>query len=395
MMIACLLVPSLALTTELVSRPHLSGHPVALADERGLRVFEFTSEAARRGVHAGMSLREALSLCPSLTVIEQHPARVTRAAAQLVDSVAAVSPLVEPVESGLVLANLIGLDGLYPDLSDLERALLNAAPPALGARLGIAHQRFTAIVAAHAALPLNVVRVTPANSAAFLAERPAVLLPLPEAALWQLRLFGIGTIGQYAELPRHAAAAQFGAPGDLAWLAAHALDPTPVHPRPFEGERVIERSRSEPPLVNRETMALHVRQLLQRALRHPRASRRFVRQLRLRAVTEDDRLWERTQTLREPTGDRDRLWLVIKTMIEYAEFPGLIAELELELSGLTAEEARQAGLFTDHARHREQLDEMVRQLKTRFGRSPITQIVEVEQWSRLPERRYALMDYDP
>ncbi|MBT5772953.1 MAG: hypothetical protein HOH95_01100 [Dehalococcoidia bacterium] len=82
-------------------------------------------------------------------------------------------------------------------------------------------------------------------------------------------------------------------------------------------------------------------------------------------------------------------------MIEYAEFPGLIAELELELSGLTAEQARQAGLFTDHARRREQLDDMVRQLKTRFGRSPMTQIVEVEQWSRLPERRYALMDYDP
>ncbi len=395
MMIACLLVPSLALTTELVSSPHLSGHPVALADERGLRVFEVTSEAARRGVRPGMPLREAISLCPSLAVLEQRPARVTRAAEQLVDSVAAVSPLVEPVEAGLVLANLIGLDGLYPDPSDLERALLNAAPPALGARLGIAHQRFTAIVAAHAALPLDVVRVAPDDSAAFLADRPAALLPLPEAALWQLRLFGIDTIGQYAELPRHAAAAQFGAPGDLAWLAARALDPTPVRPRPFEGERVIERSRSEPPLVSRETMALHARQLLQRALRHPRASRRFARQLRLRAVTEDDRLWERTQTLREPTGDRDRLWLVIQTMIEYAEFPGLIAELELELSGLTAEQARQAGLFTDHARRREQLDEMVRQLKTRFGRSPMTQIVEVEQWSRLPERRYALMDYDP
>jgi len=37
----------------------------------------------------------------------------------------------------------------------------------------------------------------------------------------------------------------------------------------------------------------------------------------------------------------------------------------------------------------------VRQLKVRFGRSPMTQVVEVEPWSRLPERRFALMDYDP
>jgi DNA polymerase-4/protein ImuB len=142
-------------------------------------------------------------------------------------------------------------------------------------------------------------------------------------------------------------------------------------------------------------MRLHARQLLHRALRQPRAARRFVRSVRLRAITEDGRLWERAQTLREPTGDRDRLWIVLQSFIEYSEFPGLISELELELAGLTSEQARQTGLFIDHARRREQLDEMVRQLKARFGRSPMTQVVEVEPWSRLPERRFALMDYDP
>ena len=527
MPIACLLVPNLALTSELVSRPHLLGHPVALADEKGLRVFQASPEAAQRGVRPGLTLREAVGLCPRLAVLQQRPARITRAAERLVESVAAVSPLVEPLEPGLILADLVGLDGIYPNPTDLEHALLNAAPPELSPRLGIAGQRFTAIVAAHSATPTpesgaggapsgsldtgrspspsapgdiapqpappcdvgaspgtrdggaspntraggasentrgprdvgasgnktvapsgslavpssspspsapcaggasrstrdavapvetssapgtfsgansSIVRVPSSGSTAvsaashFLAPQPASLLPLPEAALSQLRLFGIETIGQYAQLPRHAAAAQFGAPGDRAWLAAHALDNTPVRPIPFQTERVIERSQSEPPLVSRETMALLARQLLQRALRHPRARTHFVRQLRLRAITEDDQLWERTHTLREPTGDRNRLWLVIQTLIEYAELPGLISELELELGGLTAEHARQPGLFQDHARRlqqREQLDQMVRQLKARFGRTPITQIVEVEPWNRLPERRHALMDYDP
>jgi len=160
-------------------------------------------------------------------------------------------------------------------------------------------------------------------------------------------------------------------------------------------ERVVERSQAEPPLVSRESMALHARQLLQRAMRQPRASRRFVRFVRLRAITDDDRIWEKQQTLREPTGDRDRLLIVLHTFIEYSEFPGAVSELELELGGLTDEQARQGGLFIDHARRREQLDQMVRQLKVRFGRSPMTQVVEVEPWSRLPERRFALMDYDP
>ncbi len=395
MSIACLLIPSLALTAALAEQPALSGCPVALADERGLRVFQVTAAARRRGVHPGLTLREATASCPDLTVLEQRPARIATLAKQIADGVATLSPLVEPVEPGLILTDLRGLDGLYPDPQDLERAFLAVAPTALGARLGIAEQRFTAIVAAGDAAPGGCVRVPAPESATFLATHRAALLPLPDTDLWQLQLFGIETIGHYAALSRHAAAAQFGVPGDRAWLAASALDPAPVRPRvPVDG-RVIERSQSEPPLVSRETMALHARQLLQQALHHPRAAHRFVRLLRLRATTDDDQLWERSQVLREPSGDRDRLWLVIKTLIEYAELPGLISTLELELGGLTTEQGRQGDLFTDHSGKREQLDQMVRQLKVRFGRSPMTRIVEVGRWNRLPERRYALLDYDP
>ena len=435
MAIACLLVPSLALTCELVERPQLVGRAVALADEAGLRVFDATPQAMQRGVRAGMTLREAVALCPALAVLEQRPARIVRAAERLVEAVEQVSPLVEEVEPGVVLADLVGLDGLYPNTEQLAAALFEAAPQELKPRLGIAEERFTAIAAAYAAgttpepeaerqesaLPPrgvfdmtqppsvegtaavaavaesapNWVRVAPGMSAEFLADRPAQLLPLDVAALAQLALFGIRTVGEFAALPRHTVAAQFGVAGDRAWLAARGADPTPVRPRPFARERVVERSQAEPPLVSRESMALHARQLLYRAMRQPRASRRFVRFVRLRAVTDDDRLWEKSQTLREPTGDRDRLLIVMHSFIEYSEFPGPIAELELELGGLTAEQGRQSGLFLDHARRREQLDQMVRQLKVRFGRSPMTQVVEVEPWSRLPERRFALMDYDP
>ena len=30
-----------------------------------------------------------------------------------------------------------------------------------------------------------------------------------------------------------------------------------------------------------------------------------------------------------------------------------------------------------------------------FRLSPVARVVEVERWSRIPERRWALMDYDP
>lgn len=276
-----------------------------------------------------------------------------------------------------------------------ERAEHGGGVSASAPRLGIADRRFTAFAAARSAEPGTALRVHADDAAGFLARLPAEWLPLSDEAIGHLRLLGLHTLGAFAALPRHAIEAQFGREGGAAWLAARGEDPAPVRADVPAGERVLEHAQSQPPLVSREAVSGVVEQLLGRALRHPRARRRFVRSLRLRAVTEDDRLWERVHTMKEPTGDRVRLWLAIRPLLEYAEYPGPIAELELELSGLTTESGRQSGLFTERARRHEQLDEMVRHLKLRYGQSPVARVVDVEPWSRVPERRHALMDYEP
>lgn len=396
--IACVLIPSLALACELAERAHLRGRAVALGDVSRTRVLDRTAEAARYGVRAGMPLRIATSLCPALVVLEERPAHHVRVAEALVDGVGAVAPLVEAAMPGVVYADLRGLDGLYPRREALEQALLDAAPAALTACVGLAGTRFTAHVAARSAEPgtARAVGAGAEDAARFLVPFPASWLPLPDESIERLHLFGIETMGEYAAHPVHALEAQFGPPGRLAWLAARGEDPTPVRPHPFARERVIEVTSSDPPLVSREVVLRTSEQLLVRALQHPGARHRFVRCVRLRATTEDDRLWERTQVLREPTGERDRLWQALRPLLEYAEYPGPIAELELELSGLTTESGRQPSLlYAERVRRREQMDEMVRHLKVRFGDSPVAHAVEVERWSRIPERRWALMDYDP
>lgn len=395
MSIACVLVPSLALACELSERPELALRPVALADEAGVRVAELTPAARERGVRPGMTLREAAAYCPAIAVLEPRPARVARFASALVEAAGAVSPLIEAAAVGEVYADLRGLERLYPAPGAVERALSEATPPQLHARIGIAEERFSAYAAAKHAAAGGTLRLPPGESQAFLAPLPASWLPLEPEALDRLLLLGIERVGEYAALPRHAVEAQFGVAGGRAWLAARGEDPTPVRPRAFVRERVIEHSEAHPPLLSKEALLLGAEQLLRRALRHPRCVRRFVRVIRLQAVTEDERLWARTQVLKEPTSDRERLWLVIRPALEQAELPGPIAELELELGGLTSESGKQGGLFVDHTRRREQLDDMVRHLKVRFGQSPLAQVVEVEPWSRIPERRYGLMEYDP
>ncbi|MCK9485376.1 MAG: DNA polymerase Y family protein [Dehalococcoidia bacterium] len=397
--VACLAIPPLR--CELADRPALAGTPVALVDEARLRVVEVSPEARLHGIHAGMKVRDATQCCPTLNVLEPRPALLARAAEALVQAMSTVSPLVEEASQGVVFADLRGMEAIYPRTEDVRRevmAALAGLPAGLRPGMGVAGYRFTALVAALRAEAGQAVHVPQEEAAAFLAGEPVSRLPLDLLdieVVQRLRLLGIERCGQLAALPRHAVEAQFGAAGGVAWLAAGGQDPRPLRPRPWERERVVEHVQAEPPLVSKEAILHALEQMLGRTLRHPRARQRFVRLVRLHAETERGALWEREQVLREPLGDRSRLWTVLRSLVEYAEFPGPLSLVTLELGGLTEESGRQHSLFVEQMRRREQLDEMVRHLKVRFGQSPIARVVEVEPWHRLPERRRALLEYDP
>ncbi|MBA2597060.1 MAG: DNA polymerase Y family protein, partial [Chloroflexia bacterium] len=75
--------------------------------------------------------------------------------------------------------------------------------------------------------------------------------------------------------------------------------------------------------------------------------------------------------------------------------PGPVEALTLEISGLIDATSRQELLPGFHSRRPWQLAEASRHLKQRFGTSGLYRVVEVEPWSRLPERRQTLIAYDP
>ncbi len=69
--------------------------------------------------------------------------------------------------------------------------------------------------------------------------------------------------------------------------------------------------------------------------------------------------------------------------------------LHVELMDLAGEVGRQSSLFVD-IRARDQLAEIVKQLQSKYnGPVPIYQYREVEPWSRIPERRGAMVRYVP
>ncbi|MGH2531622.1 MAG: DNA polymerase Y family protein [Thermomicrobiales bacterium] len=395
MPIACVHVPHFSLRVALLGRPELDGVPLVLTSAPTARplVEDCTPEAATRGVRLSMPLREVTALCPDAVFIPPNPVRDSAVATEIVRALESFSPLVEPAVGGRWYVDLLGLECHYGTIEDAAHTLLRLVPPVLRPRVGIAPGKFTAWVAARKAPPGSSRQVAAADVPAFLAHVPVAWLPTPPDLPRRFERLGLRTLGDLAALPAPALQARFGPVGRLAWNLATGHDDTWVAP-PEREETVVEGLTLPAPATSRETLLIGLRQLIGRAFTRPELRDRHVRQARLRVLIEENRSWEKVMIFREPLG-RQRLVEVLGHRLQAVELLGAAEALTLELAGLVAETVHQDRLPGFRSRQLRPIVEATRQLKQRYGASPIYRITEVEPWSRIPERRHALISYDP
>jgi DNA polymerase-4/protein ImuB len=398
--VACVWIAQLPLRVEVLRHPAWDGRPLVLGGAPGERkVVQLCSpEAEAAGVWPGLPLREVVPLCPGAIVVQPDPVRTAAVRESVLTALQAVSPLVEPAaaDEGYLFLDLRGLQALYGDLATLEAALRAAVPALLRPRFGFGAGKFVAAVAARSAEPGASRTVPAAETEAFLAPLSVRhLLLLEPDALQRLELLGLRTIGDLAALPFSAVQAEFGVRGAQAWRLAHGTDPTPVLPQPITTP-VQAALRFDDPLGSVDAVLAAVAQLLEETFAEPALRGRAVRQVRLRALLADGTSWVRQYTFKESVSTREAARRALRSKLELPNGlpPAPIDELALELLGLAGEAARQPGLFVARARQLAEIAEATRQLRARYGRVPLYHAVEVEPWSRIPERRWALVTCD-
>jgi nucleotidyltransferase/DNA polymerase involved in DNA repair len=398
MRLACVTVPNFRIALERRRAPELAGRPIAIGEPPpgANQVIECSPEAAALGVRTGMPLRDARTVVPDLTLLPPDPVYYGRAADALLDAVESAEPLVEPGEPGTAFA------AIDPHADGEEQAaacarLLGAVRDGAGvlASAGAGEGKFITWVAATVSAPGELSVVPAGSEQAFVAPLSTSFLPVSYEAQRKLALYALRTVGDVAALAVGPLQAQFGREGRRLWELSRGADGEPFRPRarvePVAGTLVM------PVLtVNSGALIIAARQLTGRLLQRSVLRYRQVRQLRLRLSLLGGGSWERTLTLREPLGDEEAIVYVLRKLIEPLQLAGPVEEMTLEFVGLTEETGKQRSLlFAEQARRHAQLVAALRQLKARFGGEPqVTRVVEVEPWSRIPERRYALIDYD-
>jgi len=403
-MVACALIPRLALRAALGERREMLGQAVALAPEPAApQVIGETSGAAEAfGLRAGMRLAEALSRCPALVLVPPDPARADGAWEAALRGLEAIGAAVEPGRAGEAFFAIEPLRAIHGS----AEATFARARKALGqsARLAAGPGR----LAAHAAARRARARRPPPVLGEPAAVRLVAGLPvsaLGDALAWPARSgsaatmdwerlslpetlerLGVRTLGELAALPVAAIADRFGEPGLRALRIARGIE-EPLRPRrPFEE---LAEGLELPEAASGQQLERALELLVDRLLAHPRRCGRTFRRLRLEARLAGGGGWRAELALRSATAERTRLLLALAPKLTSLPAPAATLRLRaLELGPEAGDQAPLARTPADERRGR--LGEAVRQTRTAAGRDAVLQVLEVDPGSPVPERRALL-----
>ncbi len=396
---ACVWIPLFPLRCEEARHDGLAAYPTALlAPDTTRKLWQVSSLARHAGVKPGMTVSQAIGLCSSLRLIEPDPVHYDDRFAALLSALNEVSPVVEAAELGLAYVGCDGLEGIYGGPEMVVEAIRHTSH---AARVGVGLGKFTAWVAASRAKPSEAIVVRVGEEQKFLAPQPIAVLPQGSDTHRRLRQLGIRTLGALSTLPEAAVTAQFGDVGRRLWQLAAGRIAEPVEGR-VTPEPIVAALTFFTPVGERELLVHSVEQLITRALKHPRRIGWRVHAVRLRADLESptNRSWLANILLKDPTADADRIAAPLRTRLEQSPPTGAVERLVLEFTAF-APGTTELQLFARDAQaaaragQQRALQSAARAIRMRVKRSSLYHIVEVQPWSRLPERRYALIDYEP
>ncbi len=393
-LIACLLITHLPVKAELRRYPELRGRRVVITESYGSKELVLDSAPEARGVTAGMPFQEAVSRCKDAVLLQADGPYYESCFDAVLRSLEGRSPLVERAELGCAYVGLKGLEAMYGGEARLIATLLQAVPQEFNPRIGVAGGKFPAYVAAVTSSGGRATRV-PQDAAGFLKEFSIDLLPLSWNSKSRLHRFGLHTLGQLTALSVGSVQAQLKAEGRKAWELASGIDPSPL--LPYQRQEEVDEFLTFPsPTVARHAILMALETLLGRAFARPEIRGRYVRTAAIQSqVGPRKPPWARRFAFKEAVGGKEKALWVLKSRLDTMSLPGPLEDMKLTLAGFTGETGIQSSLFSD-VRRREQLREMMRQLEALLGcKPPIYQVRDVEPWSRVPERRQALVQFDP
>ena len=366
--------------------------PIIVFDATGVNVVDATPELH---VRRGDPLEAARARYPGAVAVAEDRDHYSAQWTALLKKLMSVADKVEDAQIGCAYIALDGLQQMYGSRSELIDAIMRAAPEWMSPRLGVAHSKFHALCAAVTAQPglPNVLPSSFEDARRIVTRMPVGMLPLDPRQVLMLHDFGIFTMGDLAAQPMSAIQAQLGYAGKRAWELANGIDTAPlVHLE--QSLSVAQSMQFQWPVVSIDALKFGIQAVMQDAFNSPIRGDRAVGRIDVVLNMEDHADWRLSRTFKEPIGKptvaAQRVTEAIEAALNKDPSPmhGPINTINVALSQLGAARSEQAVLWSEERAG--DIRTAIRQLTARNDIPALTKVVEVEPWSRIPERRQAL-----
>ncbi|MBN1692450.1 MAG: hypothetical protein JW845_02725 [Dehalococcoidales bacterium] len=386
MKILCALLPHFAWRCEVRRHPDTKGQAAIVTHTEGSQRLVLDHSPGLEGLARDLPLQQALAKHGEAELIHANIPYYRGVFNEILDKLEQKSPLVEGGEAGCIYIGAGGLQLIYPDdnaLTDAVRDVVAEFEP----QMGIAGNKFLASLAAQQSPPGDC-KILNGDAGAFLKDLACDVLPVSLKSRNKLRDFGLATLGQIAALQPGPFQSQFGPEGKRIWELSRGIDSTPLYPRFME--EAIEASTTLPSVtVSLDAILFAVESVLAGILAGKALKGRGIRRLTLWTRSWNAENWERNINFKEPAMDvRSTITRIKRTLEDYPQ-PGPVEQAGIKITGLGYPGGRQRSLFSD-IRAKEHLAEDIKQLELKLGNPQVYTVKEVEPWSRIPERRYAL-----
>jgi DNA polymerase-4 len=384
----CILFPHFPLNCEIRQHPDLADKPAIVTYMVGSQKLVLDYSPELEGLQRNLPLQQALSRYGEARLVQADITRYWSIFNELLDSLENKSPLIEGFDLGQAYLNIEGLQLIYPDDISLMDSVKEAIPDSFNIKMGIAPGKFPAYMAALYSPPGGC-RVLVEDIEGFLKDLPCDVLPISIRSKDKLRSFGICTLGEIVSLPVGPLQAQFGPEGRLINELARGHDDTPLYPR-FMEEDIEESTLLPSATISLDAILINIEALLSRVFARDFLRGRGIRSLTLWTESWGSGHWSHVIQFKEPEMEIKNIVSRIKPFLENFPQPGPVERLGIKITGLGYRNGRQRSIFTE-IRAREHLLNDIKQLEYRLGGHHVFRIKEVEPWSRIPERRYALV----
>jgi nucleotidyltransferase/DNA polymerase involved in DNA repair len=304
--------------------------------------------------------------------------------ARVLATLHAALPRVGVQDPGVFACDLTGTEELLDAPARIARRIL-ARCARLGARAsaGIAPTPFVARVAAERTPPGEVRLVD--DGRAYLASLPLEVVPVDEKVHEELRLLGLGTVGQFAALPRGAVFDRFGS----AVARAHALargEYGDMVRASAPSRRLRARRAWDDAIASHEQLVFALRVVVDEISASLAIDGLAALRLDLRLDRESAPPLRIERAVLPPTRESAALLRSLRWALEERDDLGLVTGCALEVSEVEPARGRQIGLFAPDGARQEEAIATARYLRVKLGAGSVLRARIVDEEARLPER---------